>query len=152
MLVKRARDRSYLATTTLVYGLLAVLLLAFPHGAVAGLPLALVVAVPTQAWGVMFGITALVALVGTFRKSSIWQQIALAVAATLSGGVAVIFAWQIVVGTIVAVVPLVVWGYIAITHVVMMKYHDPHIINIIERDITNIKRQIAALQKAAKEL
>lgn len=147
MLVQRVRDRSYLATTAVVYGLLSLILLAFPYGAVAGLPLSLVVSVPTQTWGAMFGVAACAALVGTLRKSSIWQKIALSVAASLSGGVAIIFAWQLVIGSVIAVVPLVVWGYITITHVIMMKYHDPHIINIIEQDIANIKNELAALKK-----
>lgn len=146
MLIQRVRDRSYLATTAVVYGLLASLLILFPYGAVAGLPLSLVVSVPTQTWGTMFAAAAVAALVGTLRKSSIWQKIALSVAASLSGGVAIIFAWQVIIGSIMAVVPLIVWGYITITHVIMMKYHDPHIINIIEQDIANIKNELASLK------
>lgn len=148
MLVQRVRDRSYLATTSLVYGLLACILILFPYGAVAGLPLSLVVSVPTQTWGVMFGVAAFAALVGTLRKSSIWQKIALSVAASLSGGVAIIFMWQLLIGNVIAVVPLVVWGYITITHVIMMKYHDPHVIRIIEKDIANIKNELAAMKSA----
>jgi hypothetical protein len=148
MLVQRVRDRSYLATTSLVYGLLALLLLVFPYGAVAGLPLSLVVSVPTQTWGIMFLVAATVALVGTLRKSSIWQKIALSVAATLSGGVTIIFAWQVLVGGVLAAVPLIVWGYITITHLIMLKYHDPHIIKIIENDISYLKSELATLKRA----
>jgi hypothetical protein len=146
MLVQRARDRSYLATTAVVYGLLSLILLIFPYGAVAGLPLSLVVSVPTQTWGVMFAIAAVLSMVGTLRKASVWQKVALSVAASLSGGVAILFAFQVVLGSVVAAVPLVVWGYITLTHVIMMKYHDPHIINIIEQDIASIKIQLAAMK------
>lgn len=146
MALQRLRDRSYLATTAGVYLMMAVLFLTHPFGVHHHWPFLLLLSIPLQTWGVLFLIASILAFVGTFKKRSVWQKVALSVAACVAGGLTLVFAWQLALGQIVAIVPTIVWGYITGTHIIMLRYHDPHVINLIQADVDLLKNEIQILK------
>lgn len=142
----RLRDRAYLATTAFIYALMAVLFLTIPFGVATAYPMVLVLDVPRHVWGVMFLVGALLSATGTFRKAVTWQKVALAVCAGIAGGMCAIFAWKVAAGIVAALIPTIVWGYMCLTHFIMLKYHDPHTITMIQNDVAKIQSEIETIQ------
>ena len=146
VLATRLQDCSYLVTTAFVYALMAFLFFVAPFGITQVYPISLVLDINGYVWGTMFLMSSVLSILGAILRDSVWQKVALAVAAALAGGMCIVFAWQVYLGQIVAIVPTIVWGYIAVLHTILVQYHDPHVISVIEGDIASIRADLKNLR------
>ena len=144
---KRIKDRAYLASTAILYSLMAALFFAESFAINQSWPISLTIFVDTTGLAILFSVAVIlcvVAIGSNFRNST---RLALYFSTVLALGMAVTFFVAVVAGQFIGILPMIIWAYVAFTHMVMVRYHDWSSLDVIEQEIEMLKNEIGKIKE-----